>query len=339
MIIDSAKKMHRDIMETRQYRKARSDLIHLYEVATRGREGRLGSIIGPSGIGKSTLVEDFCQDISAESVKSGEKPPFLRIKVPPKPSLRSFYEHLLKALGAPCAPRDTNEDRRVRILQFIKKLGIRIIILDEFQHLAKTAGSDQMGVCDVLKSLMNDGQVGIIVVGILEAEAILQQDEQILRRRYLAIRLYPFCDPQNLPASHDNKSARSADVAEFKAVIKNYAKGFGCPDTTYILEDEVAERLLVYTRGTFGRIVNFIEASAKDATCRNKTGIDEEAICATIRSQNLNLEATYLPFGPEGSPQVRARAKKPKAKMEKDERRFLSSTGHYRSDKLGQVER
>lgn len=327
---ETAQKAHLDAIDTRQYLRALADLDDFANVATRGREGRLASVIAPSGCGKSTLIQSFQKQMSDEALKRGERSPLLRVKVPPKPALRSFYESLLKALGAPCVSRDTNEDRRVRILGFLKKLGIRIVILDEFQHLGKTHGLDQMGVCDVIKSLMNDGRVGIIIVGILEAEEILEQDEQILRRRYSAIRLFPFCNRQN-PELADEE-AMDSEFAEFKAVMKLYAKGFGCRNVKYILQDDVAMRILGYSRGVFGRLVNFIEAACDHAKKRRLIGIDEKSIQATARLQGINLRGFHPPLVGK-----KPKSKRNKRKMSKDERQLRASMGQYRSDKLEEM--
>lgn len=327
---ETAQRAHLDAIDTRQYLRALEDLRDFANVATLGREGRLASVIAPSGCGKSTLIQSFQKQMSDEALKRGEHSPLLRVKVPPKPALRSFYESLLKALGAPCVPRDTNEDRRVRILGFLKKLGIRIVVLDEFQHLAKTHGLDQMGVCDVIKSLMNDGRVGIIIVGILEAEVILEQDEQILRRRYSAIRLFPFCDPQSPELG--NEEAMDAEFGEFKAVMKHYAESFGCPDADYILQHNVATRILDLSRGVFGRLVNFIEAACHHAKERSSSGIDEEAIQATVRRQGLTPGESLPPLVGD-----QPKSKRAQRKMPKDERRLRASMGQFRSDKLEEM--
>lgn len=325
---NAAKKVHRDVIETRQHVRAVDDLFNFTRVAGYGREGRCASLTAPSGCGKSTAVTALEKRLCDEAAKRGARTPLLWIKVPPNPALRKFYELLLISLNAPCGPRDTSEDRRMRILAFLKKLDIHIIILDEFQHLDNARGVDLSGVCDAVKSLMNDGRVGIIIVGMPLAEDLLGQDEQLLRRRYTAVRLFPFCDRQNPEMT--TEEAIDVDFAEFKAVMKLFAEGLGCPDTDFILQDPVAFRILKYTKGTIGRLLNFIEAASDDATKRALKGIDEVAIQATVRRQNLELRSPIPPLMGDTP-----KSKRAKRKVSKAERQFRSSMGHFRSDKEG----
>lgn len=331
---DNANNVHSTVLDTRQYTRALTTLSGFFDVATKGREGRCASITGPSGSGKSTLISAFLRLHPPRSEDGKTIRPVVYAKVPPKPSIRTFYEALLEVLGAPCLSRESNGDRRNRVLRFLKDGGTKCLIVDEFQQLASAVGTDQAGVCDTIKSLMNDGRIGIAMVGVPEAEGVIAQDEQVLRRRIATIRLRAFCDTQN-PAFRgpEGAAAMTAEFLEFKGVLQEFSAGFGCPDARYICDDAVAHHLLVYTRGLFGRIVNFVEAAARDARRRDRSDIDAAAIQEALQIMLPDQDAWS-----EVDASTKVKSRSP-GKMSKRERDIRAATGEFTTRNGGSGDR
>jgi energy-coupling factor transporter ATP-binding protein EcfA2 len=326
MQTSDANEVFSTIFVTRQYKRALADLDRFYDIAIRGREGRCASLFGPAGSGKSTLVEALLQRHVSTPTDGNTIREIVTVEVPSKPSIRSFFIAVLEALGAPYLPREPNGALRNRVLHFFESLNVRLLVLDEFQHLASKVGTDKIGVCDTIKSLMNAGRIGILFVGVDEAETVIQDDAQILTRRVMTISIREFCDTQN-PEFLDpgGESAMAHEFQEFKAILHEFSVGFGCPDTSYMCEDAVAMRVLGYTNGGFRVTRDFIEAATFDALQRKKKGVDEEAIKEALRLRALAKKKT-IDEKNKSTP-----SDKKSKKMSKREKELRNANGEFTS--------
>ena len=314
---------------TQQYTQALGDLTRFFDIANDARDGRCASLIGPSGSGKSFIVTALSKKHPPTRENGKSVNPILTVKIPSKPSIRSFYEALMKGLGGPVLSRETNGSIRGRVLRFIKETGVRVIVLDEFQHLARKVGVDPFGICDTIKSLMDEGRIGIVFVGVPESDEVIQMDEQILTRRVMNIRLRGFCDTQS-PKFHrtDGDAAMFREFQEFKSVLHEFSKGFGCPNTAYLCDDVVAKSVLAHTNGVFRVIRDFVQAAAYHARCRGRDGIDAAAIDEAIRLK----EAEMRPLDLSASGAIkksRGNSQKPSRKVPKDERDLRNANGEF----------
>lgn len=315
--------------DTQQYIQALADLTRFFEIATNAREGRCASLIGPSGSGKSFIVTALSKKHPPTRENGKSINPILTVKIPSKPSIRSFYEALMKRLGGPILLRETNGSIRSRVLRFIKETGVRVIVLDEFQHLARKVGVDPYSICDTIKSLMDEGRIGIVFVGVPESDDVIQMDDQILTRRVMNIRLHGFCDTQN-PRFHriDGNAARVLEFQEFKSVLHEFSKGFGCPNTAFLCDDSIAANMLSHTNGVYRVIRDFVEAAANDARCRGKDGIDAAAIDEALRLKTANMKSLDLSL-PGAINKSRGSSQKPSRKVSKGERDLRNANGEF----------
>ena len=324
------KQVHAMVLDTRQFTRAMSDLERFYEVAVDGREGRCASVIGPAGSGKSTILESFVE-LHPPCTENGRPiQPVFYVKVPSNPSLQGFYDEILATLGAPTLSRETNGSRRSRLIHFLKRHGVRVLVLDEFQHLTRKVGTDRAGVCDAIKGLMNDARVGIVMAGVEESELVIQMDEQVRRRRIRNVRLRGFCDTQNPDFRRSGgEELKASEFIEFRSVLNEYSKAFGCPDTDYLCSEEVASRMLAYTNGLFGWIFNLVEEASREARSRKLAGVDEDAIqtavCALLPDQVEGYEVD----------DATSRKKKPTRKMTKSEKALRSAAGELTTRNRG----
>jgi hypothetical protein len=158
-----------------------------------GAEPRRILLVGESGAGK-TLVARYIQSCHLIRREEGRLiRPILYVETPPTPTLKSFGESLLIALGDPFAHRGSSSEKLARALELIKAQKIELMIFDEFQHfLDNSRGNSISAVADWFKSLIDDTRVPCLLMGLPRCEAILKVNEQLRRRFSSRIELPSF---------------------------------------------------------------------------------------------------------------------------------------------------
>lgn len=143
-------------------------------------------IAGESRTGKSRLLEEFLTAHPSIRGSEGLETPVVNIVVPSKPSVKGVAAEILRALEDPLAHKGTEQDMTARLLVLLRKCNVRMLILDEGQHLVDKSSKYVLihHVSDWLKNLLNQSKVVVVIAGLPYAEAILAQNEQ-LRGRFV----------------------------------------------------------------------------------------------------------------------------------------------------------
>jgi hypothetical protein len=163
-------------------------------------------VVGPTGVGKTTLVKRLQQEILAASAATMEKNPGL-IPVILIEALSpdggdfhwgDFYVRFLKAAKEPMIERKeldasdlkkyrkkigTHAELRRAMEQCIQHRGTKVVIIDEAQHLAKVLNParlpDQM---DAIKSLASLSGAQFVMVGTYDLLQLLNRNGELARR-------------------------------------------------------------------------------------------------------------------------------------------------------------
>lgn len=142
---------------------------------------RCTPILGESGCGKSTVVEEFIK--SLRKYKYFHPKLVIVIECPSNPTVKTMASEVLQAIGDPMYYRGTEVQMTDRIVQFLKKLGVRLLIFDEMQNLIDR-DSDKLSfkAADWLKRLINKANIPTVIVGLERAEDLFLINEQLRRR-------------------------------------------------------------------------------------------------------------------------------------------------------------
>lgn len=266
-----------------------------------GWEGRIGSVTGDSQVGKTHLVRSFALAINGK-VAQGSIPPVVSVEVPAPATIKSLLEACLRALGAPILKAETIPAMEGRVIHFLKEGGVRLLILDEFQHLTRVKGSALDTLCDTVKSLVNKSQRPILAVGTREVHRVLKHDPQVQSRHTLAIELQPFAGPAGSP------SDTQPSYAQFRSAVKAIATGRTSGDAGVFEQSDNLAALHKACGGYWRRLVDLIQETRKVAKTDRISEVTPEHLQKAIRRMPpLVAESSLLDFGESDSPTYQER--------------------------------
>ena len=150
-------------------------------------------IVGESGGGKTTIISHFASLHPRIDHKWGVEVPMLLAKVPARPTVKSFAETLLYQLGDPLWARGNTVSKSIRLRELLKRCGVRLLALDEFQHFVDARQANIPNeVADWLKEQVEEAGLAIVVLGLERSLEVLKQNEQLRRRFGATLRVGAF---------------------------------------------------------------------------------------------------------------------------------------------------
>ena len=245
-----------------------------FEVAETLRDSIGLFICGESRTGKTRLIEDFRSNYLPYLTPEGLVSPVIYAEVPSKPTVRGLASVILAAYGDPLAHKGTEQEKTVRILNYIKKCKTRMLILDEFQNFVDKSTDYRVihHVSDWLKNVLNDAKIVCVIVGLPYGDAVLGQNEQLRGR---------FTNPIHL-SRFDWKNSNSRN--EFLGLLDGFTELLRMHFKTIDLgEEDIAYRLYHASGGLTGYIFNIIRLAAWNV-------IDEERTSITIEDLNMGYQ-------------------------------------------------
>jgi hypothetical protein len=121
---------------------------------------------GRSGVGKTTLVKHYAEEYGRRATDVNGELRVLYLLVPSPVTVKALIIGMLDQLGAATDRSRVLYDQRIRLVHFLKSLGVELIILDEFQHLLQHSGSSRTEVSDFIKNLIKESGIPFLLVGI-----------------------------------------------------------------------------------------------------------------------------------------------------------------------------
>jgi Cdc6-like AAA superfamily ATPase len=175
-------------------------------------EPRSMSLTGATGSGKSTLIEQYMLRHPATETEKETSIPIFKSIIQPNTNIRDFVISVLKSLIASVSgirEDDVHDDFlkgnlttvRKRLYKYIAHAKVKIIILDEFQHLISSKSKKVLNdIADTIKTLINETKVPVILVGTTKANAVFAENPELARRLSEKIDLTPFSisDPSSM---------------------------------------------------------------------------------------------------------------------------------------------
>jgi len=123
-------------------------------------------ILGETGAGKTTLIQTWITStgLTRQETPEGSIIPYLYVFVPAQATIKATASVFLETLGDPNAGRGTQWNMVGRLKKLIKECKVRIIFVDEFQHIVdKDTHHVLHAVADFLKDLINQTNVPMVL--------------------------------------------------------------------------------------------------------------------------------------------------------------------------------
>lgn len=141
-------------------------------------------IIGAPGAGK-TLIRDLMIANYPRSVGPDKQPivPILSIEMMPAPTVSQIALRMLKTLGDQFDNHRNSNERTLILKEFIRRAGVLIIFIDEFQHTVEGGRNKSANtIADWLKSLYDEVKIPIVFFGTPVSTKLFQISEQLASR-------------------------------------------------------------------------------------------------------------------------------------------------------------
>jgi hypothetical protein len=211
-------------------------------------------LVGESGSGKTTIIAYFESLHPRVDHKWGMEVPVLLAKVPARPTVKSFAETLLYQLGDPLWARGNTVGKSIRLRELLKRCGVRLLALDEFQHFVDVRQANIPNeVADWLKEQVEEAKLAIVVLGLQRCLEVLKQNEQLRRRFGATLRVGAF--------RWENKDDRTTYRAFLRAVQEQLPEYVMPP----LADLEMAFRMHYGSYGLIGYTMKIIRGAARIA--------------------------------------------------------------------------
>src|SRR6266704_1393213 len=263
------------------YTRAKQLLDKLDDLLTHPKTHRMPNllIVGNTNAGKTMLANRFVQLHPADDHPEGDAAivEVLAIQAPPGPDEGRFYNAILEALFAPYNPRERVAQKQVQVLRILKRIGVRMLILDEVHNVLTGPVTKQRQFLNVLKYLGNDLQIPLVGLGTKEALRAVQADAQLANR----------FEPAALPRWQLNQ--------ECQMLLASCERALPLREPSYLADERVARKLLALSEGSLGELAVLLTSAAVYAV--QSGGRDRSAARTTLGGEFPTLALSIREVG------------------------------------------
>jgi len=236
------------------YASARLD--QAFEIANAGGDPDSFALVGPSRAGETTVLHNFLKNHPAVREAERNHVPVIFVPTPPLPSAKGLAGVILDTLGHPDPWRGTEQQITATVKRCLVGTGTKMLVFDEFQHFYdRWRRTAMIYVADWLKVLVNDTGITLVVSGLEQCLAVVDQNEQLANRLSSPITLSRF--RWNIPQER----------GEFISILEAYQDEFRAShyDLPSLESERVAYKFWLATGGLMGFIAKLFRQAERAA--------------------------------------------------------------------------
>jgi len=268
------------------FKLADEQLNQLFVFAQRNEGAEGMALLGESGTGKTTLLENFMARHQPHRNDDGMEVPVLFASVPSSPTVRSLAGEMLRAFGAPDWDRGTELQMTKRLQVLMKGAKTHMVVIDEFNHFYDRGKNKIMySVADWLKKFIDDTRKTLVVAGLPACKIVVNQNEQLARR---------FLAPIELPRfAWQDIAQRDQFGGILGAFHKELSKKYSVPE---FQSAQMAFRFYCATGGLIGYLSKVLRVAERNAIFAGKhTILLEDLNAAHLKAIWSRETVTGLP--------------------------------------------
>jgi Bacterial TniB protein len=184
------------------------------------------------------------------------------VQAPPVPDECRFYSAILEDIFEPKRPHDSAANQQIHVVRALRRIGLRMLLIDELHHVLAGPTAKQRQFLNVLKYLGNELEIPIVGVGTKDAVRAVQTDPQLANR----------FQPVALPPWEMNR--------DFLMLLASLERMIPLKRPSNLIQPALANRLFALSEGTIGELVALLSSAAVYAVRTEKERVDEEVLAA-----------------------------------------------------------
>lgn len=244
-------------------------------------------IVGHSRSGKSFAIREFEAKYPAVRTPLGLTKEVIYIQAPVQGTIKGLMGALLEALGDPYWAKGSDSDLLSRLLTLLKAVGCKMIIIDEFQHLAdKGQKAKLQKATDWLKLLVERNRFCLVCVGLPDSTRVIRSTEQ-LRTRFdstVQVPVYDWSDEMSR--------------AIFRGIVHSIHQEMHPFEVPNLSSELLSLRLFIACGGRIGLLSKIFDRAVKSAVWELRTQITLEHLDQAFRHAVWYAAEIKLDGGP-----------------------------------------
>lgn len=154
-----------------------------------------GILIGPSGVGKSTLAEKYTDKHPLLRLEEKHKRPVVYMEIPEPFTVGEFFSSLIEHLGGTLVGTRTIGALKRRVIHHLTNLEVELLFLDEIQYINYSKHVRPEKAMELIKHIANISKVVLVLIGPPEANKLRLFNKQYKRRfEKIEIKRFNYCD-------------------------------------------------------------------------------------------------------------------------------------------------
>ena len=227
-------------------------------------------ISGPPGVGKSSICRKYLFNnkpyIRSNELGDQRIVHTLYFQLPGQVTVKRIIAGLLRALGYTPNTSKDEDTLTADLLAALARCEVKIIILDEIQHLTSRKNVDHMPLIqNSLKGLINDCDQFFVFVGDPTTPKIIKGCGQLGRRAPTTVILEPF----TFPATEDSET-----FAVIDALLAVMPQKTGVSLSQKLDKLELSQRLYIASAGIIDKIRYYMSEAVLSALIADQRSVD-----------------------------------------------------------------
>lgn len=256
-------------------------------------------LYGSTGVGKSTVLKEYASRFHRQIVDGNTKIPILYFKVPVGATPKSVASSMLLAMKDPNYDKGTETNQTARILNFVQKCEVEMVIIDEFQHLIDRETQHVLNrASEWVKKFSEDANIPIILAGMKESEIIFDHNEQLDRR---------FTEKEELKGF---EFSTREEQTEFRIFLNTIDEQLPFPHRSNLADVKMAEKFFYVSNGNPYYINKVLQEATVLAAKSGSDTIDQNHLFSAFNKLKISKRPNIAnPFKAEKFNIVEAIAK------------------------------